>query len=79
LLELEIRFPIGSSEARYKLRILDKSGKVRTNAEGTARTDNGITSLKVALGTSDLSPGRYRLGILEPGIDEWAEYPIGVK
>jgi len=78
-LQLEIRFPIGSSDGKYHLRILDKSGKVRTNAEGTAHTQNGITSLKVALDTSDLSSGDYKLSILEPGIDEWAEYPIGVK
>jgi hypothetical protein len=78
-LQLEIRLPIGSPEGRYKLRISDSAGKVRKTLEGTARTNNGLTSIKVAMDTSSLYPGTYTLGLLEPGLDEWSDYPSTIK
>jgi uncharacterized protein (DUF2141 family) len=45
----------------------------------TARTVDGITSLKVALDTSNLSPGNYALSVLEGGLDEWSDYPLTVR
>jgi hypothetical protein len=78
-LNLEVRLPIGSLDGKYQLRILDNAGKVRKSAEGTALTSNGITNFKIAIDTSDLSPGGYKLSVLEPGVDEWIEYPISVK
>ena len=73
---LEIRLPIGSSEGKYKVRILEGSGKVRKTVEGTSRTVKGITLLKFPLDTSKLSPGNYKLSVLEPGLDEWSDYPL---
>jgi hypothetical protein len=78
-LQLEVRLPIGSPEGTYKLRITDPAGKVRKSLEGTARTNNGITSIKVALDTSSLSSGQYTLKLLESGLDEWSDYPVTVK
>jgi hypothetical protein len=78
-LQLEVRLPIGSSDGKYALRIVDKSGKVQKMMEKTARTVNGITSLKFPLNTSNLSHGDYKLSILEPGVDEWVDYQIAVK
>jgi hypothetical protein len=78
-LNLEIRLPIGSPDGKYKLRILDNAGKVRKSAEGMALTNQGITSFKIAIDTSDFPPGGYKLSLLEPGMDEWIEYPISVK
>jgi len=78
-LQLEIHLPIGSPEGTYKLRIADKSGKVQKTVEGTSQAANGITRLKATLDTSDLSPGNYRINVLEPGTDEWVGYPITVK
>ena len=77
---LEIRLSNGSPEGKYKFRIVDKSGKVRKTARGNGerpRTD--VTRLKVPLETSDLSPGDYTLSVLEPGLDEWVDYPLTVK
>ena len=78
-LQLEIRFPIGSSEGKCKLRIVDESRKVLKTAEGTVRTDHGITGLKIAFDTSDLLPGGYEISILAPGGAKWAEYPFILK
>ena len=76
---LEIRLPIGSVEGKYKLRIVNKSDKVLKTVEATASTENHVTRLKVALDTSGLSPGDYKLSILEPGLDEWSDYRLSVK
>ena len=76
---LEIRLPIGSVEGKYKLRIVNKSGKVQKAAETTASTEDHVTRLKVSLDTSSLSPGNYTLKVLEPGLDEWSDYPLKVK
>ena len=76
---LEIRLPIGSVEGKYKLRIVNKSGKVQKTVEATSKTEDHLTRLKVALDTSGLSPGDYTFSVLEPGLDEWSDYPITVK
>lgn len=75
-MQLDVRLPVGSSDGEYKCRITDKTGKVLKTAEGMAQTVNGVTSLKLQLETSDMPPGNYLLGILEPGFDEWAAYEI---
>jgi len=75
---LEIRLPNGSAAGKYKLRIVNKSGKVEKSIEATVSTENGVDRLKVALDTSDLSPGNYMLSVLEPGLDEWVDYPLKV-
>ena len=58
---------------------MDGSGKVRKTAAATAGTVNGVTILKCPLDTSNLSPGNYKLSILEPGLDEWSDYPFGLN
>jgi hypothetical protein len=78
-LQLDVRLPIGSPEGTYKLRISDPAGKVRKSLDGSARTNNGITSIKVALDTSSLISGKYTLKLLESGLDEWSDYPVTVK
>jgi hypothetical protein len=78
-MQLEIRLPIGSPDGNYKIRIVERFGTVRKSAEGTARTINGTTSIKFMLDSSGLPQGNYRLSILEPGLDEWADYPISMK
>ena len=78
-LQLEIRLPIGSAEGTYKLRITDSEGKEQLSAEGTTHTANGITFLSTILDTSSMSPGNYTLAIMEPGLDEWSEYPLTIE
>jgi len=52
---------------------------VEKSIEATANTENVVTRLKVALDTSDLSPGKYMLSVLEPHLDDWVDYPLTVK
>jgi hypothetical protein len=78
-LNAEIRMPIGSPEGRYKLRILDNSGTALSTVERTASKVNGITSFRSPLDTSNLPPGDYKLGIQEPGFEEWTNYPLTIK
>jgi hypothetical protein len=78
-MQLGIRLPIGSPDGKYKLRIVDRSGKVHKTTEGIARTLNGNTNIKSPLDTSSLSRGKYSLSILEPGLDEWADYSLALR
>jgi hypothetical protein len=78
-LQLEIRLPIGSPEGKYKLRIIDESGKIRSTGSGAANTDNGSTSLKLPLDSSSLLPGSYKLSLLEPDLDEWSDYSFRIE
>lgn len=78
-LSIELRFPIGSPEGMYRLRIVDNSGKVQTTVERTASKANGITSFRSPLDTSSLPSGDYKLSIQEPGYAEWMDYRLKVK
>lgn len=78
-LQLEVRLPLGSPEGKYRLRILDRAEQVRNTAEGNVRLVNGITSFKVNIDSSNLSPGNYKLSILEPGLDVWSEYFVDLN
>jgi hypothetical protein len=78
-MQLEIRLPIGSPDGNYKLRIVDRSGKVHKTTEGIARTLNGVTNILSHLDISSLSQGEYSLSILEPGLDEWADYRLEMR
>jgi len=66
---LEIRLTIGSADGKYNFLIVNKSKKVHKTAEATARTEDHVTRLKVALDTSGLFPGDYTLGVMEQGLD----------
>jgi hypothetical protein len=78
-LNVEFRMPLGSPEGRYKLRILDNSGKTLSTVERTASKVNGITSFRSPLDTSNLPPGDYKLSIQDPGYVEWTDYPLVIK
>ncbi len=78
-LNAEFRMPIGSPEGKYKLRILDNSGKTLLTVERTASKVNGITSFKSPLDTSNLPSGDYKISIQEPGFTEWTDYPLALK
>jgi hypothetical protein len=78
-LRLEVRLPLGSPDGDYRLRILDASKTARMTLRGTARTTGGITRFKATIDTSHLSPGKYKLSVLQPHLDEWFEYLLEVK
>jgi hypothetical protein len=76
---LEIRLPPGSPEGMYKLRILDRAGKVRKSAESNARSISNVPHIRIAFDISVLSPGDYSLSVLEPGLDEWFDYELKLR
>lgn len=78
-LNVEFRMPIGSPEGRYKLRILDNSGKSLLMVERTGSKVNGITGFRAPLDTSNLPPGDYKLSIQEPGFAEWTDCLLIVR
>lgn len=78
-LNAEFRMPIGSPEGKYKLRIVDNSGKALLAVERTASKVNGITSFRSHMDASSLSPGGYKLSIQEPDVVGWTDYPLIIK
>jgi hypothetical protein len=78
-LNVEFRMPLGSPEGKYKLQILDNSGKSLLTVERNASKANGIISFKFPLDSSNLPSGDYKLSIQEPGFEEWTDYSLGIE
>src|SRR6185437_1978837 len=74
---LKILLPLGSSEGEYDVRIATQSGESLVTATRTAKLSKGVTTLRVVLRTSSVSPGTYILQIREAGL-EWNSYPLVV-
>ena len=75
---LSILLPLGSSEGEYEVRIAKQSGESLVTAIGSAKLSSGVTTLRVALRMSSVSPGTYLLQIRKAGL-EWNSYPLRVK
>jgi len=75
---LSILLPLGSSEGEYEVRIAKQSGEALVTAIGTAKLSKGVTTLRVALRMSSVSPGTYILQIREAGL-EWNSYPLVLR
>lgn len=74
---LRILLPLGSSEGKYEVRIAKQSGESLVTAIGSAKLSSGVTTLRVMLRMSSLSPGTYLLQIRKAGL-EWNSYPLVV-
>jgi hypothetical protein len=77
-LKLTVLLPFGSEAGTYEVQILKDVDKPLIAGSGEATIIDGITRLKVSLGTSSLAPGKYLLGIRQPSLD-WAFNPITVQ
>jgi hypothetical protein len=75
---LDIYLPLGSSEGPYEVRIVTGSGESILTAEGTAKLNDGLTSLQVQANYSSARPGPYTLQVRKAG-SEWNTYPILVR
>ena len=75
---LGILLPLGSSEGEYDVRIATQSGESLVTAIGTAKLSSGVTTLRVMLRMSSVSPGTYILQIREVGL-EWNSYPLTLR
>ena len=72
---LSILLPLGSTSGAYDIRVVTPVGESVLTVSDTAKLENGITSLQVALRLSSVSPGSYVLQIRKAGL-EWNSYPL---
>lgn len=72
---MDIYLPLGSTEGPYEVRIVTASGESILIANGTAKLNDHITSLQVAVNLSSTSPGRYSLQVRKAD-SEWNSYPL---
>jgi hypothetical protein len=75
---LRIYLPVGSSEGDYAIRIATPGEKILVTREGTARNEQGVTSLAFDVNLFSASPGLYVLQLQNVG-SEWTSYPLQVK
>jgi hypothetical protein len=73
-----IYLPLGSSEGSYEMRITTASGDPIFTSNSTAKIQEGVTSLRVDLNLSSVSPGLYVLQLRKLG-SEWNSYPVQVR
>jgi hypothetical protein len=75
---LDIYLPLGSGEGPYDVRIVTHAGESILTLDGTAKLNNHITSLQVAVSLIAARPGRYTLQIRKNGSD-WNSYPLVLR
>jgi len=75
---LEIYLPLGSGDGAYELSIRSHDGNSAFNGSGTAKVDEGITSLSAEINLSSASPGLYLLQLRKVG-SAWNSYPLQVR
>ena len=75
---LSILLPLGSSEGEYDVRIATRSGESLATASGIASVTKGVTTVRVSISLSSVSPGTYILQIRKTAL-EWNSYPLAVR
>ena len=75
---LTILLPLGSAAGAYEIRVATLGGETVLAASGTAKLENGITSLRVTFGRRSLTPGSYVLQVRKTGL-EWNSYPVVLR
>ena len=75
---LEIYLPLGSSDGTYELSIRSQDANSVFTGRGTAKVEEGITSLSAEVNLSSVSPGLYHLQLRKVG-SAWNSYPLQVK
>jgi hypothetical protein len=75
--QLKIYLPLGSDEGLYDIRITTRDEPLLA-ATGSARLEQGLTSIGVDVPPSRLQSGRYILKIRRRG-SEWSSFPVGVR
>jgi hypothetical protein len=75
---LEIYLPLGSSDGTYELSIRSQDGNSVFTATGTAKVEEGTTSLSAEVNLSSVSPGLYLLQLRKVG-SVWNSYSLQVR
>ena len=66
-MNLMIYLPLGLDEGVYEIEVARPEGQALIKMSGTARIENGLTTLKAQADFSGLDPGRYELRYRLPG------------
>jgi len=75
---LSLTLPVGSRDGQYDVGMFSSDGAEKAQASETARTGNGITTLKVKLDLRHVPAGQYLLGI-RYRTALWEYYRVAVK
>ncbi|HJY85693.1 MAG TPA: hypothetical protein VKE24_02545 [Candidatus Acidoferrales bacterium] len=76
--QLTIYLPYGSSDGLYDVRMVAVSGESVWNASGTAKLNDHITTLQVAVSLSAARPGQFILQVRKDHL-EWSSYGVAVR
>ena len=76
--QLNIYLPLGSPEGAYEVRIVTTDGDTLLNIGGTARLNDGITSLQMTGKASVARHGQCTMQIRKPPA-EWSSYPLVLR
>jgi len=78
LSQLNLYLPTRSPEGAYEVRIVTTDGDTLLNIGGTARLDDGITSLQMTGKASVARHGQCTMQIRKPPA-EWSSYPLVLR
>ena len=77
--QLEIYLPLGSSDGPYDVRITPVHSETPLfSGTGGANLDQGLTVLRVDIGTSLARPGNYLLQLRRPA-SEWVSFALRIR
>jgi hypothetical protein len=74
---LVLDLPIGSREGPYDVGFFFETGDQIFSTTGAAQLENQVTELRVDIDLRSIRPGRYFLGVRQPGV-EMSRYSIRV-
>lgn len=75
---LDIYLPLGSVDGPYDIRIATATGEPVFSGSGTAKIEDGVTTLRVATNLSSAKAGLYVLQFQQVG-SEWRGYPARLR
>jgi hypothetical protein len=77
-LMLTLLLPTGSEPGPYEVQVRDSNATTRASARGNAELRNYVSTLEVAVGLAELSPGGYALAVRRDG-NEWQQFPVRLE
>lgn len=75
---LKTYLPLGSREGLYDIQVTCVRGEPLFSGAGEAKFNQGLTVLRVDLGTSLPKPGNYLLQLRRPTA-EWVSFPLQIR
>jgi hypothetical protein len=77
-LMLTLLLPTASEPGPYEVQVRDSNATTRASARGNAELRNYVSTLEVAVGLAELSPGGYALAVRRDG-NEWQQFPVRLE